>query len=152
MTKLKSMTTYVLEQSKEVESPNLIDFLEIRDKILTKIENYGKFLSMPLELKMFVPVDDNGNLLEEPEYYELWKNYGSYTQKGESIVPECVKYHKASSEVLFEGFTPVIINSMQCFEHNGCTIYDNLKNKNTIESLVKLNLTLIEQARDKYKF
>jgi len=152
MTTLKSMTDYVLEQSESIKNAP-----EAFDKYVN-IVNYAKFLSMNLEIKMFVPVDENGNLLEEPEYYELWKNYGSYTQKGESIVPECVKYHKALLEVIFEGFEYKEAKQESHYslirfpDRNITPLYPKLWKGMTIEDLVKYNLTLTEQARDKYKF
>ena len=50
---------------------------------------YSKFLKQPLELWMFVPCDDNGNVLKEP------------------IINDSIKiwtYQQAKERCLFEGF------------------------------------------------
>lgn len=56
----------------------------------TIVENYANFLSQPLEIWMFVPCDEDGNVLEDPG---LMPSY------------ELNKYREAKDRVLFEGFT-----------------------------------------------
>lgn len=62
--------------------------------------NYANFLKQPLTISMFVPCDDEGNVLEEPENYNVYvndiKHYLSDTN--------CNLYHESKSKVLFEGF------------------------------------------------
>jgi len=55
--KLISMIDFVLEQDKEFKPTRTYRKL---------ILNYANFLKQPLELWMFVPCNDNGNVLEEP--------------------------------------------------------------------------------------
>jgi hypothetical protein len=58
--KLISMTDFVLEQN---------NFKVFRNQ---QILNYANFLKQPLELWMFVPCDENGDVLEEPK--TKWKS------------------------------------------------------------------------------
>lgn len=60
--------------------------------------NYANFLSQPLALWMFVPVGDNGEVLEEP-YFDGENDmyYGAAKDA----------YNKAKSRCLFEGFEVV---------------------------------------------
>jgi hypothetical protein len=55
--KLISMTEFVLDQG----NPSNTDF-QFADKVMS----YANFLKQPLELWMFVPCDEEGNVLEEP--------------------------------------------------------------------------------------
>ena len=83
MTKLISMTDFVLEVEKyENESHNVEHAFEL-------IKNYANFLKQPLTLGMFVPCDENDNVLEEP-----------------SLLPssDLDKYRKAKEKVIFEGW------------------------------------------------
>ena len=68
--KLIKMSDFVLEK-------NILDEKEIK-----QIINYANFLKQNLKLEMFVPCDDDGNILEEINIYE-----------------------KAKEKVLFKGFS-----------------------------------------------
>jgi len=63
-------------------------------------DNFDNFLSQPLKSEMFVPCDDDGNVLEERliENYEtdfgLLSDYQKYNKQ----------YYKAKEKVLFDGF------------------------------------------------
>ncbi len=85
--KLISMTDFILEQTKSFESADLLDFLHTRESSLIKIENYAKFLKTPLNLGMFVPCDENGNIFEDldnsisaPELFD-WQEYRKSKEK-----------------------------------------------------------------------
>lgn len=77
--KLMSMTRFVLEQLKINQSCS--EFKEA-------VKNYADLLTQPLTIGMFVPCDEDNNVLEEPLnddwYYEQWI--------------------EAKQRVLFEGF------------------------------------------------
>ncbi len=64
---------------------------------------YSKFLKRPLTLGMFVPCNEEGRPMDEPENYQLWRKHGSFTQYGEELTKKCVHYKKAKEKVLFEG-------------------------------------------------
>jgi hypothetical protein len=102
--KLISMVDFVLEQSKiGIEPQSLTAQMESRDAKFNKIVNYANFLKQPLELWMFVPCDLEGNVLEKPKNYELWKS-------GEAIAfpigtnDLCFIWEQAKSRVVFEDF------------------------------------------------
>ena len=62
------------------------EFARNYDRILA----YAKFLKQPLELWMFVPCDENGDVLEEP----ICQEYALANQK----------YQQAKERVLFDGW------------------------------------------------
>ena len=61
MKNLISMTDFVLEQG----NPSNTD-----SQFADKVMSYANFLLQPLELFMFVPCDEEGNVLEEPKECE----------------------------------------------------------------------------------
>ena len=58
---------------------------------LDYIRNYAKFLKQPLKLEMFVPCDEDGNVLEVVPYYA-------------DGIEKVNEYKKAKERCLFEGF------------------------------------------------
>lgn len=73
---------------------------------LRLIENYAKFLKQPLKLEMFVPCDEDGNILEEPnidhsKYYTIQNN--GYLDRV-MFNDDVEIYEQAKEKVLFEGF------------------------------------------------
>jgi len=124
----------------------------------TKFNNYAKFLTQPLKLEMFVPCDDDENVLEEPIGYEIFKEG---IKEGGTVVwaVQCKEYQKAKDRVLFKGFE----YSVDCgFIHlDGDNEYQQIlydtKNKQffnhwdkelkTIQDLVHLDLELTENYK-----
>jgi hypothetical protein len=89
--KLISMTDFVLKQNKDISLKHTF-----RNCI-----NYAMFLKQPLELWMFVPCDENGNVLDKPDLSDA--NGRQYdTNIDEDKAWE--KYSKAKERCLFEGF------------------------------------------------
>jgi hypothetical protein len=78
------MTDFVLEEVKNwhANSPTIII-------------NYANFLKQPLELWMFVPCDDNGNVLEHPNYIKGKRTAQFYNDKMD-------EYQQAKERVLFD--------------------------------------------------
>ena len=87
--KLISMTVFVLEQSKRIMNVE-ITHLESHNQIV----NYANFLKQPLKLEMFVPCDDNGNVLEDIIGNGMIHNYSE----------KVTQYEQAKEKVLFDGF------------------------------------------------
>ena len=87
--KLISMTVFVLEQSKRIMNVE-ITHLESHNQIV----NYANFLKQPLKLEMFVPCDDNGNVLEGIIGNGMIHNYSEKVKQ----------YEQAKDKVLFDGF------------------------------------------------
>lgn len=142
MKKLKSMTDFVLQEEKKG--------LQNTDRHLRfeKILKYAKFLKQPLKLGMFVPCDDDGNVL----------NGIPFTLKNESnfqTLQRLSDFEKSKEKVLFESFL-VLENEPLKFVTIGFnkiiltwSYKDNdflLNNGRTIERFIKSDLTLTENA------
>ena len=138
--KLISMTDFVLEVLNR-------DFPYNEVKILTQMSNYANFLKQPLKLEMFVPCDDEGNILEEP------KNMADAILDGDSgkdWANKSVKYEEAKEKVLFEGFIPCITNNIQSVYHEKTTVFFELRDGKNIESIsrsgkIQLTPTALKQ-------
>lgn len=104
--KLISMTDFVLEQDKiETECYNFD----------SKVVKYAKFLNQELKIEMFVPFDEDGNVLKEPkkEFYKIDSGgYYLYNTEDKAIGyynkpqfdKDLLKYEQAKEKVLFDGF------------------------------------------------
>ena len=101
--KLISMTSFVLEIEKssytQTEKYRIIEW-ENKCQAFDKIINYAKFVKQPLKLEMFVPCDEDGNVLEEPKIEE------EYVDEHTTQIFAQYQYDldKAKEKVLFEGF------------------------------------------------
>ena len=89
--KLISMTDFVLEQTK-LASESKCGIYEY----IVKIRDYANLLKQPLELWMFVPCDEDGNVLELPT-----KENSLNTIDHES---KMMDYQQAKEACIFEGF------------------------------------------------
>ena len=134
--KLISMTSFVLENAKQP----YVEGTKYKDLV-----NYANFLKQPLKLEMFVPCDEDGDILEEPTNYEK-RLLNMMTEYNDEVYI----YYQAKEKVLFEGIE---------FRKNGgvnfLTIKEdifaffdfNVKFKNlTIEDLIQYDLQLTENA------
>lgn len=123
---LISMTDFVLKQESECIPVKLAE-------TINPIFHYAHFLKQPLRLSMFVPCDDEGNILIEPAK----DNFSFYTHKNLSVQEE---FKEAKEKVLFNV-------SKEYVESN---IYDDnsfFYGLETIEDLITGNyLTLTESA------
>lgn len=97
--RLISMTEFVLQQNKEftkgkpLHETNWEKEFEKLSKLLIR---YAEFLRQPLTLAMFVPVDEEVNVLAKPKL--------TVHQEAHFDLDEMEIYHKAQKKVLFEGF------------------------------------------------
>ncbi len=109
------------------------------EKDLAEIYNYANFLSQPLKLEMFVAVDDDGNVFEEPKENEFLSSLKPHERE---------TYQKALEKVIFEGFqinNGLSISDEHCIFHpfwNYDGIWKVSKGIKTIEDLIPFNLTL----------
>lgn len=95
--KLISNTSFgELCKSKEKEFSRRVEYLDWYEKRRT---NFDNFLKQPLNLGMFVPCDDNLNILEEPIFHE--PNNENEIGNYEKLIEE---YNDAKEKVLFDGF------------------------------------------------
>ena len=93
------MTDFVLRIN-EIEKEIDQFFDSWRMKQLRIIENYAKFLKQPLKLEMFVPCDENGNVLEEPQMRPERNSFDEEDMDYDA--QELYDYIKAKEKVLFE--------------------------------------------------
>ena len=141
--KLISMTDFVLEQTNRITNEWSED-----DQIclLDKISKYANFLKIPLKLEMFVPCDEDGNVLEEPKIEE------EYVDEHTTQIFAQYQYDldKAKEKVLFEGIEfrkNGGVNFLTIKEDTFAFFDFNVKFKNlTIEYLIQYDLQLIENA------
>lgn len=129
--RLINMTDFVLQQA------NYTDVSNISEKYAT-IWNYATFLKQPLKLEMFVPCDENGNVLEKPQ---MRPGRNSFDEEDMDYdAQELYDYIKAKEKVLFELNSPGAVETMN---------YHISRNRN-IEYLanfgsIKLTQTAIKQ-------
>lgn len=92
MKNLISMTDFALEQGEtSTIDTDQGDWYCMELEKLDKIREYAKFLKQKLELWMFVPCDENGNVLEVVPYYA-------------DGIEKVNEYKKAKGKVIFDGF------------------------------------------------
>ena len=104
------------------------EYRRLRDK-------YDIFLEQPLKLEMFVPCNENGNVLEEPK---RWKDYLQYPDSfdGNKEWDELYDYQQAKEKVLFEGFKPY--EDYECAKYEDVYVDEEVcDGKFTIEELIK---------------
>jgi hypothetical protein len=94
MKNLIGMTDFVIEQRKIYNG----DFEDLADLYF----RFAMFLKQPNEKWMFVPCDEDGNVLEEPEIYPYFNC--EKTSKTSREIVQCEKYQQAKERCLFEGF------------------------------------------------
>ena len=101
------------------------------ENALSWIYNYANFLRQPLKIEMFVPCDEDGDILDEPEDYEL-----RLTNMMTEYNDEVYRYKQAKEKVLFEGF--------ESYEDYECAKYEDVyideevcDGKFTVEDLIK---------------
>ncbi|MCT4287380.1 hypothetical protein HZP25_11715 [Elizabethkingia anophelis] len=112
--KLIPMTDFVLSILNNTSPNNFVKGVE-------NIRAYAQFLKQPLALWMFVPCDEDGNLLEKPKE----DDYSFYTHKNMSVQEE---YEKAKSRVLFEGFRIVDFeeHQIESLKHTSYLQWDDI--------------------------
>jgi hypothetical protein len=81
--KLIPMREFTLEMYEQIDCVH---------KFQDVVYKWAKFLGQKPELWMFIPCDEEGNVLEEPLHYAEFTRY------------ETNKYQQALSRVIFEGF------------------------------------------------
>ena len=137
--KLVSMTDFVLEQRNIYVEDRITKANVGLHVYLSKTSNYANFLKQPLQLGFFVPCDEDGNVLEEP-------NSKNYNEETNGWFNACNEYQQAKERVIFDSF--------YVFDD---TLYQNDEmfwvgqfGDTTIEDLTPFNLTITENAIKKY--
>ena len=89
------MTDFVLEQLNEQNSRT-----KPMREVFNSLEKYAKFLKQPLKLEMFVPCDEKGNVLEEPQMRPVKISFDEEDMDYDA--QELYDYIEAKEKVLFK--------------------------------------------------
>ena len=128
------MTDFVLRIN-EIEKEIDQFFDSLRMKQLGIIENYAKFLKQPLKLEMFVPCDEDGNVLEEYKISPSEREADLYNYPRPVSIEEH-NWEKAKEKVLFEGFKPY--EEYECAKYEDVYVDEEVcDGKFTVEDLIK---------------
>ena len=151
MSKLISMTDYVMTFENEYPCADEKDYHNTNETVLCKIIKYADFLKQPLTLGMFIPCDDEGNVLNE--MYSEKEN-----TKNKTFTQLSNEYQQVKERVIFEGITTkkgkayhlteLYFDKNYLFTYNSSTV-NFLIVGSTIENLIELNLTLTETTAKK---
>jgi hypothetical protein len=158
--KLISMTDYVLDI---VQTPNVNEAIcwKQTENRLNKIYKYSLFLKQPLELWMFVPCDENGNVLETPNPIAIAEKISKNLFNPIYDNDEVEQYQQAKERCLFEGFEWSVAQfcdepMIELEDKKGNYLLFDCEDKNfqdgnelffnTIESLTKYDLQLTQTA------
>jgi hypothetical protein len=102
------------------------------------VYKYAKLLGQKPTLGMFVPCDEEGNILEEPKF----NTENEYNENDRAVFNQKnIKYQQAKSRVIFEGFE-LHFEYGKSWGVSGQGRVIKSFNLNTIEDLVDLNLTV----------
>lgn len=118
------------------------------------VNDYAEFLSQPLTLGMFVPCDEDGNVLDKPSMFELWT--GNNIEEGRPLNTDgllCKQYQAAKERVIFD-----IPNLHSCeVDDKGGIIYNftnafstGYKKGTVVEELTYKDVGLTESTYNKY--
>ena len=143
-TKEKTMEVIYLQSSLQfgetLKSVSDSDYRILRD-------NYDALLKQPLKLEMFVPCDENGNVLEEPK---RWNDYLQFPDSfdGNKEWGDLYNYELAIERVLFKGFKHYLFRQANNIQHNKSRKCFSFPNYNgvIIEDLISLEVELTESA------
>lgn len=141
--KLISMTDFVLERLKDEIIGSYNEKIIALATCVVRMENYANFLKKPLELWMFVPCDEEGNVLEEPYNYI---NFINGVELNENLEKYCEKYQQAKERVLFEGFEYQKQGGEYLVKFDNKPVWVNWNNSKTIEDLIYLKPKLTPTA------
>jgi hypothetical protein len=103
--KLISMSDYVLDYASVL---TVVDNFKDLSKVTNSIFNYASFLKQPLKLEMFVPCDENDEILKEPKFFYTEENIKKF--KGVEIEIALSERETVQPE---EELTPEIIAQFQ---------------------------------------
>lgn len=153
--KLISMTSFIEEQEKFILATEHGSVKDWDRVYVQRTISYCRFLRQPLTLGMFVPVDEDGNVLKEitePNKSDYWSDNDTVfsAELYRNNLDEFKNYQKAKEKVLFEGFSLgeysnrtqyirqlskyIIINGIIYDDHQDCAPRPT---QNTIESILE---------------
>lgn len=104
--KLIKMTDFIENLRDEMNEYSPLN-AEKTKKYFNKIFYYNDFLKMNLNLGMFIPCDENFNILKKPNHYRRFINSDYLNENpkmSEKWLKDCLEYQKAESKILFKDF------------------------------------------------
>jgi hypothetical protein len=125
--KLATMREFTLEMHEKIDCVHR--FQEV-------VYKYAKFLGQKPTLGMFVPCDEEGNVLEEPKNFKEWCVKALNTTYDLDLSKYEI-YQQALSRVVFEGF-----EWHAEFGNLWVVHFINYSNIKTLEDLTSYNLTV----------
>lgn len=143
--KLTSMTSYCLETIKEETSKMQMGGVA---KALSKINRYAQFLSQPLKLEMFIPVDEEANVLREKKYIDNTDAFFKYGVALEKVLFKGFKITQSENGYYYSSRIENKVASV-FWEDKTTKHWELSKGLKTIEDLVKLELELTQTAINK---
>lgn len=133
--KLITLSEFILKKDKQIRkgSSDVYDFT-------MSVTDYALFLQRPLELGMFVPCDEYGDVLKHPNYIKGNRSADLYNLK-------MYEYLDAKDKVLFEveGFEQNVGEEKQYFNVLK-NVYNNIESFIDYEDF-KLTQTALEESR-----
>lgn len=97
-------TNKLISLSERVDQILTADRICDRGQMLEEIGLYNKFLKQLLTLGMFVPCDNQGNVLDEPKMHHSFDETGEAVIHEKEYISDQNKYQQADEKVLFKGF------------------------------------------------
>ncbi len=101
---------------------------------------HSDLIETPLKLGQFIPCDKEGNVLEKPQKYDLFKSVDRLFHI--ETIQICKQYQEALDSVIFEGFEIEEMKDYYIIQKDGINIWLSWNKSKTIEDLVDLNLTI----------
>lgn len=140
--RLISMTDFVLEQMENV-------MLDGTGVVSARIGNYANFLKRPLKLEMFVPCDENGNVLDPSDVFKSCEKGFLYGKAKERVLFKGFVFEESQKEAL-ENNTQL---SVSIYSKKSFYVTHRLNGKwhtwfalKTVEDLIKCKIELSETA------
>ena len=136
--KLISMINFVKQvEDKSYTKTEKYNIIERQSKCDTfdKIIKYANFLKQPLTLGMFVPCDDDGNVVSG--FYN-----GNIDSKDKSFTKLANEYNEAKKRVLFTGFQVRNQSTYSVVSNKDEDVWVTWNKSKTIEDLIPYNLDL----------
>ena len=161
--KLNKLSDYVLEKQMKFDS-GFINVTEFADSVIS----FTEFITQSLNLWMFVPCNQNGELMKEPYDTGMWSKW-----TGKERSEYCDSYEQAKERILFKGFKPLTLKGGKLYgvkvtkphlapidtldqDEFGLYFHDSSMNKSrvkTIEDLLNFHpIELTQMATSKVKF
>ena len=132
----------------KIEFEELIDIDSVSDsEFRLRNRKYRNFLKQSLIPVMFVPCDNDGNVLKEPNFIykekDLQRFKGVELEIALDVNSRVLRFQEAQSKVIFEGFNIRKQSTYAVVFNKDGDIWVTWNESETIEALIYLNLDLV---------